>query len=181
MIAGRTLAIAVLAAAVLGGVSAGIALDRWLLLPGDAEAAAAPDPGRATRAPGGARREGRRGFPSPEWERQMRDRLSDELGLTAEQRARFDSLLTRQARDFRAIREEMQPRIDSLLAHTRVAMDSILTPAQQEKLRTLRHGTELGGPLPPFLEGRGRGRGGPHRGDGHRRRRDAAPPDSVRR
>ena len=43
-----------------------------------------------------------------------------------------------QARDFRRLRAEMQPRFDSLLSRAQRGLDSVLTPAQRERLEQLR-------------------------------------------
>jgi hypothetical protein len=46
--------------------------------------------------------------------------------------------MTQQARDFRRLRAEMQPRFDSLLERAQRGLDSVLTPAQRERLEQLR-------------------------------------------
>jgi Spy/CpxP family protein refolding chaperone len=79
----------------------------------------------------------------------VRERLAHELDLTPEQRRRVDSLLGKQMADFRRIREEMQPRFDSLLVQAQARLDSVLTPAQRERLKTLR-AREAFGPRDSF-------------------------------
>ena len=68
----------------------------------------------------------------------MRDRFSRELGLTPEQQRRVDSIMAQQARDFRRLRAEMRPRFDSLLLRAQHGLDSVLTPAQRDRLEELR-------------------------------------------
>lgn len=68
----------------------------------------------------------------------MREQFARELDLTPDQQRRVDSIMSRQMADFRRIRAEMQPRFDSLLAQAQTGLDSVLTPAQREKLRALR-------------------------------------------
>jgi Spy/CpxP family protein refolding chaperone len=85
----------------------------------------------------------------------MRERLARELDLTPDQQRRVDSIMGQQTRDFRRIREEMQPRFDSLLQHAQAGLDSVLTPDQRARLRSLRAreafgGREMRGPPPPF-------------------------------
>ena len=68
----------------------------------------------------------------------MRERFARELDLTPAQERRVDSIMAQQMIDFRRIRQEMQPRVDSLLAAAQARLDSVLTPAQREKLKALR-------------------------------------------
>jgi hypothetical protein len=79
-------------------------------------------------------RRGREGRPREA----MSERLARELELTPQQQHRVDSIMAQQARDFRLLRLEMQPRFDSLLARARHGLDSVLTPAQREHLESLR-------------------------------------------
>jgi len=66
------------------------------------------------------------------------ERLAQELDLTPEQRTRVDSIMAQQMADFRHLQSTMRPRFDSVLATGQARLDSVLTPAQREKLRTLR-------------------------------------------
>jgi Spy/CpxP family protein refolding chaperone len=152
------MAIALLAVVGLAGMGLGFAADRLALHhdrgagrrfgPGDG-------PGRGMRDGGRGMREGRRGGEG------MRERLARELDLTPEQQRRVDSIMTQQTRDFRRIREEMQPRFDALLQRAQAGLDSVLTPEQRSRLRSLRAreafgardsfgGREMRGPPPPF-------------------------------
>ena len=85
-------------------------------------------------------RRGREGHPRDP----MRERLARELDLTPDQQRRVDSIMAQQARDFRRLRAEMQPRFDSLLERAQRGLDSVLTPAQRERLEQLRAGDAFG-------------------------------------
>jgi hypothetical protein len=82
---------------------------------------------------GGGRR-GREGRPREA----IRDRLARDLELTPEQERSLDSIMSQQARDFRRLRAEMQPRFDSLLLRAQRGLDSVLTPTQRDRLEQLR-------------------------------------------
>lgn len=79
----------------------------------------------------------------------MRERFAHELELTPEQQQRVDAIMSQQTDDFRRLREQMQPRFDSLLARAQLRIDSVLTPAQRERLKTLR-AREVFGPRDSF-------------------------------
>jgi Spy/CpxP family protein refolding chaperone len=79
----------------------------------------------------------------------MRERFARELDLTPEQQRRVDSIMERQTEEFRRLREAMQPGFDSVLARAQARLDSVLTPAQQDKLKTLRS-REAFGPRDSF-------------------------------
>ena len=114
----RLLAVGVLVVVALAGIIGGIALDRTVLRQRQWE-------GRGGLMRGGEHRaEPRR--PS--------DMLGADLKLTAEQAVRIDTLIERQMRGFREIRQSTQPTIDSLMGQTRRSMDSILTPGQRATL-----------------------------------------------
>lgn len=141
----------VMAAVFAFGVLAGVAVDRHLVhgRPGDRERRDGPRfvPGMAM--PAGPR------TPSAGPD-SMRHRGSDEfaraLGLTPAQRTAVDSVMTRDFQSVNALREEMRPRIEAIIASTRQRIDSLLTPAQrdtyhallaeQEKQRQQRRGRE---------------------------------------
>ena len=145
----RGTAAVVLALCVSVGVIGGVVLDRVLLIPNQI---------------------GRRG-PPPRGQRSLwpasqaasRDRLATELALTDVQRAKLDSVLTRQTARFRSAREQIQPQIDSIFQQTRAQIDSMLTPKQRDQLRNIRDRNLFG--FPPG--------GGPRPGDSARPRRRA--------
>ena len=118
---------ALLAVVALAGMGLGFAADRLAL----------HDRREALRRPGPAfGPEGRRG-PGLRRGEGMRERLARELELTPEQRVRVDSIMAEQMSDFRRLREAMQPRVDSVLARAQARLDSVLTPAQRQKLASL--------------------------------------------
>jgi Spy/CpxP family protein refolding chaperone len=122
---GRTLAALVLLLVALAGGLAGVAFDRSVLLP-----RAFGHPPFWHGPP-----HGRRPFGE---ERGFRDRFAAAIGLTAEQQVRIDSIMGRQIRTLRGIREQVRPRIDSVLTETRRQIDSVLTPEQRRKAEALR-------------------------------------------
>ena len=153
----RTAALILLLVAI-GGAAVGVALDRLLLLPMHF----------------GGRPFGpwRGGPPSARMERSARERFAHELGLSDNQQVRIDSLMERQMVQLRAVRGEVQPRLDSILSQTRRSIDAILTPEQRVRARDLMrrgHGRGWRG----GFGGRGEGPPGPGDRDG--------PPDGPRR
>lgn len=130
----RTMAVAILVVVGLAGMGLGFAADR-LAMHNERNATHRPPPpsfGPGFRGPGGHREAG------------TRERLARELDLTPEQQRRVDSIMMRQMADFRRLREAMQPRFDSSLMDAQARLDSVLTPAQREKLKTLRAREEFG-------------------------------------
>lgn len=117
----RLLAVGVLLVVAIAGVIGGVALDRAVLRP------------RAWQGRSGFMRGERREGP-----RRPSAMLGAELKLSEDQAVRIDTLIERQMRGFRAIRQTTQPAIDSLMAQTRRAMDSILTPTQRALLDSAR-------------------------------------------
>lgn len=109
----RLLAVGVLVIVAFAGVIGGVALDRIVLRPRNADWHDGP--------PRGERRPPRR--PSA--------MLGAELKLSEQQAVRIDTLIENQMRGYREIRRSTQPAVDSLVAQTRRAIDSILSPAQR--------------------------------------------------
>jgi Spy/CpxP family protein refolding chaperone len=126
----RVLATVVLLTFGLAGVAAGVALDRYVILPRR----------YGMRPPV----DGPRGFFGPRSRQVIEERLNRYLDLTPTQRAEFDSLMSREERELRTARVANQPKLDSIVAETRQEIDSILTPAQREKLHKLREEEGLG-------------------------------------
>jgi Spy/CpxP family protein refolding chaperone len=136
---GRLLALLVLMVAVLAGGVGGIALDRSILLP--RMHGGLHDPGKPHRG--------------PPRDHDFRDRFAREVGLTPEQQTRIDSIMDRQGRELRAVRGRVQPQLDSIIARTRQAFDSVLTPEQRQKAEAIRkrHPPPPGPPPGEFFGG----------------------------
>jgi Spy/CpxP family protein refolding chaperone len=125
----RSLAIVVIAAIMLAGVVAGVAIDR-VLLTSPTRAAVFPDTGfhplsSALRSP------------TPEERRRLRAELSRQLALTPSQDSAFEAIMMHRAGEFSALREEMRPRVERLVSDVRSDMEQVLTPAQREQFRRL--------------------------------------------
>ena len=115
--ASRALLAAVAAAVLLIGALLGVALDRAAL--------------HSHRGAHG--RFGGRGFLGGEPGR-LDDRIARDLGLTAAQRSRIDSILARRIRDIEQVRQEVRPRMRQIFTQTRAEIDSVLTPDQRERM-----------------------------------------------
>lgn len=124
----RWLAVVVMAAMIVAGVVAGVAIDRMLLAP--ARTAVFPDTGfhplsSALRSP------------TPEERRRLRAELSRQLALTPSQDSAFEAIMMQRAGEFSALREEIRPRVERLVSDVRSDMEQVLTPAQREQFRRL--------------------------------------------
>lgn len=141
---GRLIAALVLIVVAFVGIAGGVALDRSVLLH------RRPRFGfDGRRVPGG---------PGPNGGgHRMRDQLADSLVLSSAQRQRFDSLMDRQSTAFRAVREKVQPQMDSIFEATRRAVDSLLTPEQRQKLEHMRQMRAFGPPFPGMERRRDQG------------------------
>jgi Spy/CpxP family protein refolding chaperone len=132
-LSGRWLAaIMLLMAALVGGLTA-VAVDRLVLMP--------------YAFPGGHGPGGRFGGPPP-GDRGFRDRFAQEVGLSAEQQRRIDSIMDGQGRELQRVRSQIQPRLDSIISGTRRQFDAVLTPEQRVKAEAFRkrHPPPPGGP-----------------------------------
>lgn len=67
-----------------------------------------------------------------------RSMMYEDLGLTAEQRTRMDSLLDISNCERKAVLKSVQPQLDSLRRAARLRMDSVLTPEQRALLEQRR-------------------------------------------
>ena len=119
---GRLLAVLVLLLAAFAGGLGGVAMDRLVLLP---------------RMFGGPRLEHGPGRYPPR-DREFRNRFAREVGLSAEQQVRVDSIMDRQGRELRAVRRRVQPQLDSIITRTRRGLDSVLTLEQRKKAAEIR-------------------------------------------
>lgn len=133
----RLRAALVIAAVVVASGIAGAAIDRSLVM-------------RDSRRGGMDRRR-----PTPELEARRRgemlDRMTRELALTPAQRAGLDSVFQRTDSSLRAIRREMQPRLQQVFEASRTAMNARLDSTQRAKLARMR----LGRPPREWGEGHG--------------------------
>jgi len=125
----RSLAVLVMAAILVAGVVAGIAIDRLLLAP-RSRMAVFPDTGfhplsSALRSP------------TPEERRRLRAELTRELALTPSQDSAFEAIMMQRAGEFSALREEIRPRVERLVSDVRSDMEQVLTPSQREQFRRL--------------------------------------------
>lgn len=115
------------------GVLGGVLVDRLVLRPAVARAAetSRADTVRTSAADRG-QRDRERGR-----ERYV-GQLTRELGLSAAQRAQVDTITRVREARMQALIQEVHPRFHALIEQTRAEIDSVLTPAQREKLSALR-------------------------------------------
>ncbi len=147
----RLTAVLVLVAVAVASAIGGVAWDRYVLMANASSRGRGPGFGQGGQGPGQGR-QGPSGRPgSSNGRRRFSERMAQELGLTPAQQVRVDSIMSKQMRGIRRVTDAAQPSIDSLTREAQQAMDSILSPAQQVKVKELR--------------GRGRGRGRPPMGD----------------
>ena len=147
----RGLVIAVLAAIFLGGILGGIAVDRTLL---HERGHRGPLPGMMG-GPGGPGRPGELGGPDgpggpgrpmdpehrAEMQKHMVERLTRELHLTDEQRAKVAEMIPRHMAAFDSLRHSMAPQLRGLLDTLNADMERVLTPEQVDQWRRMRrHG-----------------------------------------
>jgi Spy/CpxP family protein refolding chaperone len=128
---------AILAAHLLAGAAAGIALDRFVLhrrhmTYGEFGAVMDRGPGRPN---------------SSDLEKRLADRITNELSLTPDQRTRLDSILPRHTAAFDSLRREMRSRLRALVDSSSAEVEAILTPEQRAKWAEIRQ--RLKPPAPP--------------------------------
>ena len=141
MISSRLRAGLVIAAIVVGSAIAGAAIDRSVMTH--------KRPDRASNGGGGGG--GRGGRPTPEQEvkrrQDMLDRMARDLSLTSAQRAGLDSIFQRSDSEFRAIRREMQPKLQAVFESSRNEINARLDSTQRVKFAAMRRpGGGPGGP-----------------------------------
>ena len=76
--------------------------------------------------------------PTPEQRRQRRDDMAHKLELSASQRVQLDSIMDRGALRFDALREEIRPRVQTLVNDVRNEIETVLAPDQLVKFRVMR-------------------------------------------
>jgi len=114
----------------LAGLLSGVLAERAVFAPTPEAQAAASDTSTRDGTRSERRHRGR-------WHGEVSERMSRELGLTAEQQARIDEILDEQQRQMRAIMRETRPRTNEVLAETKARVDSVLDPEQRERLKTM--------------------------------------------
>lgn len=119
----RTRVAALLLLVFAAGSAAGVAADRLSLLPGTARAEEA-----ATERDEDGDRDRR---PT------TIERFADDLGLTADQRARIEEILEEFRGDVKSLRSEFRPRWHALLDTTRTRIETVLTDEQVVQYRAL--------------------------------------------
>jgi Spy/CpxP family protein refolding chaperone len=142
--AARRQAVLVLSLVLLAGFLIGMAADRlWLTRHWGR--------GRPGGGPPGMMRGGFPGDMAPEraaeHRRGMVRRLTRELDLNAAQQQAVDSIMASNEAEFRALEQDIRPRMRAFIERTRTQIDSVLTPAQREKFH--RFGPPDGPPGPP--------------------------------
>jgi len=124
-VSGGLIAVIVLLLIAVAGVTAGVLLDRTVLRP-RARAAWVAGRGFAPRMMTTADRQRRQ------------DALAQALGLSGRQRGQVDSIMRDDMEKFRALQEQMRPRMDSQFRASREALQRVLTPVQFQKLESMR-------------------------------------------
>jgi hypothetical protein len=119
----RLLAVLALLLAAVGGVAAGVALDRSMSRSRHLGFLAR---GTAFRPP-----------PNRHPRSELLDRLDASLDLSGEQRVRVDSVLARREAEMRALRNQVRPRFDSIAGRARTELLQILTPEQRARFEEL--------------------------------------------
>lgn len=119
----RWIAAAVLLLVGATGLSAGVALDRHVLLPHRVE----------------RERDGRRGRGpmSAEDRARLRERFAKDLGLTPAQQPRVDSIMDRQVARMDSVRAESRRRFEALIEESQKQLETVLTPEQLARFREL--------------------------------------------
>ena len=116
------------------GVGAGMAVDRYVLY------------GVSTDGPGS--RDGGR-FRTPPPPTEVADRMTRELGLSAEQRVEIEAVFARGAERLEAFRQQSREQFDSLRAQLHEEIEAVLTPEQRQAFQESRQNRRRGGDRPP--------------------------------
>ena len=130
----RFLAVVVLCALALGSGLAGAAIDRMMhhqaVASSIASSIALPDTAyhpieSILRSPTEADR------------RAIRAKLTEELQLTPQQADTIDSIMNQRSGEFRALRDQMRPRVEQLVDAVHASIERVLTPEQRDQFRKL--------------------------------------------
>jgi Spy/CpxP family protein refolding chaperone len=129
----RVVAALVVVLALITGILVGVAADRRMLMHWEwRHGGGIPPFGAGMRGP-----HGRGGPPDV-----VRQRFASELGLTPQQVAQVDSIMSRRMAERRALEDSIAPRMRLLLDSTRADIERVLTPEQRQKFEAwrARHG-----------------------------------------
>jgi Spy/CpxP family protein refolding chaperone len=69
--------------------------------------------------------------------RAIRAELTRQLQLTPAQADTIDSIMNRRSGEFRALREQMRPRVQHLVDAVHASIEQVLTPEQREQFRRM--------------------------------------------
>ena len=132
----RWVAVVVLCVIALGSGLAGAALDRLALRAG-ASPIAFPDTSfhpieSILRSPTATDR------------RAIRAELTRQLHLTPAQADTIDSIMNRRSGEFRALRDEMRPRVQQLVDDVHASIERVLTPEQRAEFRRMQPTADSG-------------------------------------
>jgi hypothetical protein len=133
----RWVAMGVLCVLALGSGLAGAAVDR-MVLRAHAAPLAFPDTAfhpieSILRSPTAADRQA------------IRAELTQQLHLTPAQADTIDSIMNRRSGEFRALREEMRPRVQRLVDEVHGSIERVLTPEQRVRFRRMQPTSDSGG------------------------------------
>lgn len=120
-----------LSATFAAGVAGGVAADRLWLRPADSAGSTEAGDGR------GASREDRDGDGDEDEEDTVIERFSEELGLSARQEARIDTILEHYRESMERLRDEVRPRYDALVDSARTRIEGVLDSTQARRYRQL--------------------------------------------
>ena len=116
----RAMAAVVVGVALIAGILVGIGLDRAFFRPHRAIFAMV-----------------RGHHVSNEVVQQRRAEFARQLHLTPDQQARIDTIMMRRMSALDSIQRETRPRVRALIGATRAQIDSVLTPEQRDRFRSL--------------------------------------------
>lgn len=125
----RPLAVLVISALMLGSALAGAAVDRYFVR----RSTRPPILGDTTFHPLSSSLRS----PTPAERRAIREELSRQLALTPAQDSAVDAIMIERSGEFRALRDEIRPRVDRLVADVRRDLEQVLTPTQRARFRQL--------------------------------------------
>lgn len=126
----QALVILLLATTFAAGVAGGVAADRLWLRP-EGAGAGSTDEDRPQRKEAGEEKK------EDDHEDTVIERFSEELGLTATQKARIDTILRHYRESMRDLRHDVRPRYEALVDSARRRIEAVLDAPQARKYRKL--------------------------------------------